>query len=425
MPCANSTSRAPAIFRPRETFEPEFCYKIMKPFLSISAATLIAFASVWAAQAIEPVILTEQGVQNLGIETAVVEEADFEITTFALGRTEAIPEKRSVLSSRIAGRVAETQLKIGAYVEKGEKLILLESRQPGDPPPTVWLTAPASGTIISVNTSLGAPVEASDSLAEIADLGTIYLIATLPQATAGKIKQGSQARVRFPIRPDKEYTATLLKFAACPCPDPACALGQNLSTRSNDNEVDLNTAGVVFTIENPDNQLRRGMNAECTIIMGKRDAVLSVPREAIQGSPSSRHVYVKHMSIPNAFDRVNVTTGITSGNRIEILDGLFSGDEVVTRGSYSLGFAGGGGGVSLKEAMDAVHGHEHNADGSEPTPEQLAAAKAGGGDAHGHDEEGISMREMLLMISTGILAILLVVVSMRRRPTTSETTELS
>lgn len=397
----------------------------MKTLLTTIIAALLPIVVFSATPAIEPVILNEQGVKNLGLETVTVEEADFELTTFALGRTEAIPEKRSILSSRIPGRVAETNLKIGAYVEKGEKLVLLESRQPGDPPPSIWLTAPASGTIISVNTSLGAPVEASDSLAEIADLSTIYLIATVPQATAGKIKQGSQAKVLFPIRPDKEYTASLLKFASCPCPDPACALGQNLSTRSDDDKVDLNTAGVVFTIENPDNQLRRGMNAECTIIMEKRDAVLSVPREAIQGSPSSRHVYVKHGTIANAFDRVNVTTGMTNGNRVEILDGLIPGDEVVTRGSYSLGFAGGGSGVSLKEAMDAAHGHDHNEDGSELTPEQKAAAAKGGkGDAHAQNEEGISMREMFLMISTGILAIVLVVVLLRR-PSASETSELS
>ena len=397
----------------------------MKTLLTIIIAALLPIVVFSATPAIGPVIPTEQGVKNLGLETVTVEAADFELTTFALGRTEAIPEKRSILSSRIAGRVAETNLKIGAYVEKGEKLVLLESRQPGDPPPSIWLTAPASGTMSSVNTSLGAPVEASDSLAEIADLSTIYLIATVPQATAGKIKQGSQAKVRFPIRPDKEYTASLLKFASCPCPDPACALGQNLSTRSDDDKVDLNTAGVVFTIENPDNQLRRGMNAECTIIMEKRDAVLSVPREAIQGSPSSRHVYVKHGTIANAFDRVNVTTGMTNGNRVEILDGLIPGDEVVTRGSYSLGFAGGGSGVSLKEAMDAAHGHDHNEDGSELTPEQKAAAAKGGkGDAHAQNEEGISMREMFLMISTGILAIVLVVVLLRR-PSASETSELS
>ena len=398
----------------------------MKTFPAITIGALIAAATLHSAPSTGTVILTEQGVKNLGLETMPVEEADFETTTFALGRTEAIPENRSVLSSRIPGRVVGNRLKIGAHVGKGEELVLLESRQPGDPPPTVWLTAPADGTIIAVNTSLGAPVEPSDRLAEIADLRVIYLIATLPQATAGKIRQGTKARVRFPIRPDKEYTATLLKFAACPCPDPACALGQDVSTRPGQTEgADLNTAGVVFTIENPDNQLRPGMSAECSILMEKRENVLSVPREAVHGGPSNRHVYVKHMTIPNAFDRVNVSTGGTNNERVEILEGLFPGDEVVTRGSYSLGYAGAGGGPSLKEAMDAAHGHEHNEDGSEKTPGQDAGESPSAGKDHGHDSGETSLRESFFMVATGILALLLVVLSLRLRQPPDETTELT
>jgi cobalt-zinc-cadmium efflux system membrane fusion protein len=336
----------------------------LKPTVCICFSALLV-VQAHAATPGGTVLLTEQGVRNLGLQTVTVEEADFETTVFALGRTEAIPENRSVLSSRISGRVVESRLRIGAPVKKGEQLVLIESRQPGNPPPTIWLTAAADGTVISVNTRLGAPVEPTDRLAELADLSTIYLIASLPQATAGRISQGTQARIHFPIRPDREYTATLLKFAACPCPDPACALGQDVSIRSERAEgADLNTAGVVFTIENTDNQLRPGMNAQCSIIMEKRESVLSVPREALQGGAANRHVYVKHMSIPNAFDRVNVQTGLFSGDRVEIVDGLLPGDEVVTRGSYSLGFAGSGGGPSLKEAMDVAHGHEHNEDGS-------------------------------------------------------------
>lgn len=398
----------------------------MKSTLCAWLSALLFIPSAFAAVAVPPVILTEQGVKNLGLETVTVEEADFETTTFALGRTEAVPENRSVLSSRIPGRVVENRLKIGTFVEKGEKLVLLESRQPGDPPPAIWLTAPASGTILSVNTTLGAPVEASDSLAEIADLRTIYLIATLPQATAGTIQQGTPSKVHFPIRPDKEYTATLLQFAACPCPDSACALGQDVSTRSEKSEgADLNTAGVIFTIDNPDNQLRPGMNAECSIIMEKREAVLSVPREAIQGGAANRHVYVKHMTIPNAFDRVHVQIGLSNKSRVEILDGLLPGDEVVTRGSYSLGFAGSGGGPSLKEALDAAHGHEHNEDGSEKSKDQKNPAEATGGDGHGHEAHGTGMREIFFMTATGILSLLLVVVSLRRRQPENATSELS
>jgi multidrug efflux pump subunit AcrA (membrane-fusion protein) len=392
----------------------------MKPFL----LTFFFFPFLMKIEAapVPPVILTPQGVANLGLQTETVAEADFAITTFALGRTEAIPAARSTLSSRISGRVIETNLAIGSYVTKGEKLVLVESRQPGEPPPSVWLTAPADGTVISVNTRLGAPVEPTDRLAEFADLKTIYLLAKLPQATAGKIAQGTQAKIHFPLRPGKEYTATLLKFADCS--DPSCSLDQDLSTRTEQAEdADLSTASVIFTIDNPDNQLRPGMNAECSIVMEKRTDVLSVPREALQGPPSNRHVYVKHVTIPHAFDRVSVQTGLVSNERIEIIDGLLPGDEVVTRGAYSLGFAGNGGGPSLKEAMDVAHGHEHNEDGSEKTAEQKAKSPAH--DDHAASSASTGMREMIFMASTGILALLLVVVSLRRNHVEDAPQELS
>ena len=122
--------------------------------------------------------------------------------------------------------------------------------------------------------------------------------------------------------------------------------------------------------------------------------------------------------------RTPVRTGKTSGDKIEILGGLFPGDEVVTRGSYSLGFAGGGGGISLKEALDAAHGHEHNEDGSEKTPEQKAAGTPSG-EGHGHDEAKAApaWRERFFMAATAILAVLLAVSSLTKRQAARETTD--
>ena len=380
----------------------------MKSITSACLASIALAHATFAAVAVEPVILTEQGVSNLSLETVVVEEGDFERTAFALGRTEAKPENRSTLSSRIPGRVAETRLRLGAWVRKGDRLILLESRQPGDPPPTVWLTAPADGTVTAVHTTLGAPVEPADALAEIADLRTIHLVATVPQAVAGALGPETRARIRFPVPPDKECSGSLIRTPGA----AASPLDQDVSIRGEAGaDADLNTVGVLFAIDNPDNLLRTGMSAEVTIILERRDGVLSVPREAVQGGPSNRHVYVKHMTIPHAFDRVSVQTGLANDDRIEILDGLFPGDEVVTRGAYSLGFAGSGGGPSLKEALDAAHGHEHNEDGSEKT-----AADAGEEDSHGHEHEDHrpALREVFFMAATGILAALLIIVSLRR-----------
>ena len=63
-------------------------------------------------------------------------------------------------------------------------------------------------------------------------------------------------------------------------------------------------------------------------------------------------LYVKDFELPNAFVRAPVELGEQNDGYVEVKNGLFPGDEVVTQGSYSLGFAGGGS-VSLKEALDA------------------------------------------------------------------------
>ncbi|MBT5706623.1 MAG: hypothetical protein HOI66_09900 [Verrucomicrobia bacterium] len=62
---------------------------------------------------------------------------------------------------------------------------------------------------------------------------------------------------------------------------------------------------------------------------------------------------------------------------VEILNGMFPGDEVVSRGAYALAFAGAGN-ISLKEALDAAHGHEHNEDGSEMTASDRKNSSEGG-----------------------------------------------
>jgi hypothetical protein len=93
----------------------------------------------------------------------------------------------------------------------------------------------------------------------------------------------------------------------------------------------------------------------------------------------------------------------------EVTSGLTAGDEVVTTGAYSLAYAGKGS-VSLKSALDAAHGHEHNEDGSEMTAGQKAKAVADGG----HTHHGISALTMFSLISNGLLLVLLVLAMLRK-----------
>lgn len=352
------------------------------------------------------VLLSEEGVKNLGIETVTVEESTFEESAFALGRIEVIPGRTGAVSSRISGRLVELNVNPGDTVSEGQVIAKVESRQPGDPPPVIPLSAPIKGLVMHSEARLGDPVEPDKALLEITDLSEVYAVSRVPEYQAGAIKPGAKAKIKVAALGEREFEGELLRFGTAA-------------------DQESGTIDAYFKLPNAEGILRPGMRVEFTIISSLREGVLSVPKESLQGNPANRHVYVKHVTIANAFDRVNVQVGDTSGDRVEILDGLFPGDEVVTRGSYSLGFAGGGGGMSLKEALDAAHGHKHNEDGSEMTPEQEAAVKAGGGEAgHEHGEaKGSSSRELFFMISTGVLAVLLVITSITKRKPLEETTD--
>jgi cobalt-zinc-cadmium efflux system membrane fusion protein len=102
---------------------------------------------------------------------------------------------------------------------------------------------------------------------------------------------------------------------------------------------------------------------------------------------------------------------------VEVVNGLLPGDQVVTRGAYALMFAGKGS-VSLKEALDAAHGHPHNEDGSEMSKEDAAKKKAGGGggaDDHGHGP-GSSTLTVFLAGTSALLLVLLILSLVFRRP---------
>ena len=91
-----------------------------------------------------------------------------------------------------------------------------------------------------------------------------------------------------------------------------------------------------------------------------------------------------------AIERLQVYKCSVCGNEVEVL------------------FAGGGT-LSLKEALDAAHGHEHAADGSElPSPSTNAAPP---GTAAGNARA----REWFWMAVSGILFVLLVIVAARAR----------
>lgn len=341
-------------------------------FILCTAALRFLVASAGGQEkAIDPgraantVILDETGVKNLRLETVTVEERDFESTVFAVGRVEEIPGNQYSVSSRIPGRAVEVNAFVGDEVKEGQVLAMVESRQPGDPPPTIELRAPHGGLITASHVLRGKPVEPDKDLLDISDRSAVWVVARISEQRAASIRPGTKARITFPALDGAPVKAELRRFGV-------------------QADREAGTIDGIFQLPNPEGRLLPGMRAEFQIVVASRPNVLAVPEEAVQGDPASRVVYVKDFDVPNAFVKAPVVLGEKGGGWVEVIEGLFPGDEVVTQGSYMLGFVGGDGGGSLMAALDAAHGHAHSADGSEPTPEDLAKQAA----EQGHTEPG-------------------------------------
>ncbi|MFK7849964.1 MAG: efflux RND transporter periplasmic adaptor subunit [Akkermansiaceae bacterium] len=310
----------------------------MKSIIILVFLTSLLFAE-------DTIVLDETGVKNLRIKTVIAKETDFEETFFSIGHIEAIPNNIAAVSSRISGRIVELNATPGEFVEKDQEVAKIESRQPGNPPPVISLKSPISGLVTHREVRLGDPISPDTHLMEVTDLNEMYAVAKVPEHLAGKMKPGTKAHIRVIALPDEDFDGELIRFGT-----------------SADEES--GTIDAIFKLPNPGHKIRTQMRAEFSVVLSERPNVLSIPRSALQGESANRFVYIKHFDLPNAFIKTPVIIGEMNDRYVEIISGLFPADDVVTRGAYSLSFAGASS-ISLKEALDAAHGHEHNADGSE------------------------------------------------------------
>ncbi|HET6407053.1 MAG TPA: efflux RND transporter permease subunit [Chthoniobacteraceae bacterium] len=246
-----------------------------------SHAAVATNASFKQAKLANTVILDAMAVKNLRIQTVVAEEQTFHETIFALGTIEVRPGYSAVLSSRIPGRAVNVMAHHDHEVAKGEELVTVESRQPGDPPPTVTLSAPISGIVSEISVERGKPVSPDSSLLRIIDLSSVYGIARIPAAHASRVRTGLKTIVRVPGWPGVEWSTRL----------------EHLGVVA---DAESGTIEAAFYIQNKDQRLRPGMRAEFSIVTGTREGVMSVPRSALQGDSIHRFVFVADDSIPHA-----------------------------------------------------------------------------------------------------------------------------
>ncbi len=175
--------------------------------------------------------------------------------------------------------------------------------------------APQPGVVSELNIREGMYVKPAISIVSLVDMTTIWLVANVFESQSNWVKVGDRAEAVLSFMPGKTWEGKV--EYVYPTLDP--------KTRSL--EVRLH-------FDNPDELLKANMYANVKIFAKPKRKALSIPRESLIQTGDGDRVIVSLGD--GKFKPVAVTTGIESNNRIEILDGLEEGDNVVISSQFLI-----------------------------------------------------------------------------------------
>jgi RND family efflux transporter MFP subunit len=180
----------------------------------------------------------------------------------------------------------------------------------------IAIPAPMDGVVTARSLNLGQVVTAGQELFTVTDLSSVWIEGNLLEDHFASVTKGSRATITTPAYPGRTYRGVVDYID--PRVDP--------KTR---------TAKVRVVTENTDLALRLGMYMDLLFTRTEAPST-TVPSQAIQLIGSSSVVYVPVDGQPGQFRQktVGAASEVMAGRRV--VEGLRSGERVVTEGSFLL-----------------------------------------------------------------------------------------
>ncbi len=184
----------------------------------------------------------------------------------------------------------------------------------------IVVTAPRSGIIVERNVSPGQVVaygqsDTPVSLFVIAHLSTMWVVADIYEPDVPKVRLGQKVRVTLPCCPQDRYEGTVTNIGAAI-------------------DKDSRTLKVRAVVPNRGSVLKGEMFVKAAIDTGTRQA-LTVPQSAVQREDGQTFVLLAQGT--EGYRRRPVRIGAEFDGVVEVLEGLGTGDRVVSTGAILLG----------------------------------------------------------------------------------------
>lgn len=176
------------------------------------------------------------------------------------------------------------------------------------------ITAPMSGYVDKVLLEKGSYAMPGTPIVEMIDINTIKLVVNVDERVVPLLKIGKNVSVTTEVFPNKVFTGKISKINV-------------KADASKKFEIDVD-------IPNTGNLLKAGMYGKVKFDQLSSSASYFLPRSAIVGSINAAEVFL--VNADSTVKSAKVKVGTYQGNNIEILEGLQSGDQVVTMGQINL-----------------------------------------------------------------------------------------
>jgi Cu(I)/Ag(I) efflux system membrane fusion protein len=174
---------------------------------------------------------------------------------------------------------------------------------------------PIAGVVTELMAREGAMLSPDMVAMTITELGSLWVIAEVPEAQSGWLKEGSHAEVRFPSLPGEVVHGTVDYVY----PE------LNMETR---------TIRARITLDRPPRDVRPNMLANVALAGEPGDAALNIPRSALIRSGAQDRVVIALGE--GRFASRRVVVGPESGDRVAIREGLQEGEQVVVAAQFLL-----------------------------------------------------------------------------------------
>lgn len=250
-------------------------------------------------------------------------KADLELATVNFERETALYE--SGVGARKNYSSAEAQLQVAtATLEAAEKKlhvlgfgedqieVLSETHQIN---PIITLFAPIAGKVITLDAVLGANVDEATEILTIMDPSRLWVEAEIYEKDIARIRVGQGVEVFVTAYPAETFPGSITYVS---------------------DVVDLDTRTITVRTEvaNQESKLKPGMFANLVIEVAENGTSPVLPSDAVLDDGGRHLVFIQVEE--GSFEPRHVTLGIRTDGFVEVLAGLQTGEEVVTRGNFQL-----------------------------------------------------------------------------------------